>query len=857
MTEDANQAKEAVDSAQTSVDQAQTNFDTAQKNLADANTNKTTADSQVEAKKSEVSTAKDAVDTAQKALDTKGSKAELDQAQTDFDSAKSAQANAQKDLTEKQTAKENADKAVVPAKEDLATAKDTQSLLQEAVDHAKSKQQAQANVVTDLQNKLNQANQTATKTNVQIHVTNELKQAVQKYVNDVYANADKTTLNNDAKAIQDALTNPKKYGFPHTDITGSGSNSKIETKNNGGPLSINYIPSPEDEELMEQHNNHPLYASSKQLVGNLTNKQLLELEQFTADIINAMRDALGISDKVGHVIVNQDAINIANQLGKNEVATTNANITKDVANKYGLDYSKLRNELLIDRYGFFFNFVAQSLPWKMSYVKGMLAYNLNEYISLGILLPNGQTVTDRNGNPLYDHDLVGLESKSLLGITPNLIKQAKNNTNKDQYFGWSHPDFPNRKNDINVSTRFIFIPQSMITDKSKFDQTPLFQNTTNDTTALRSEFDQATSRLQSLTNTLTQAQVKLDTANAQVKTAQTAYDQALKQQTNADQALSTAKTALQTADQNLATAQTKLDSAKQAYADSLKDTATKQEALKQAQTTLAQKQAELDNLVALQTKANSHLADANINYLNAERQLKDAQNQLAVAKDAFNKATSTQKEAQKQADQDPAELQEALVTAQQNLVTAQTNLAQAQAQKDEAQKIFDTESAKLQELQTKLTEAKQALETAKTNATKANNHYESLLNADKNLAQAQTAYDQAVLAYNKVQADLATAQAKLASAKQTQQQAQAELAKAKQEQMTLMNFEKAYQAAQSENPARKLNVHTVGNEKQQPAKKNNVLPQMGDKNSLAGVVLGMMTTLTALGTAIVSRRKRS
>ena len=440
MTEDANQAKEAVDSAQTSVDQAQTNFDTAQKNLADANTNKTTADSQVEAKKSEVSTAKDAVDTAQKALDTKGSKAELDQAQTDFDSAKSAQANAQKDLTEKQTAKENADKAVVPAKEDLATAKDTQSLLQEAVDHAKSKQQAQANVVTDLQNKLNQANQTATKTNVQIHVTNELKQAVQKYVNDVYANADKTTLNNDAKAIQDALTNPKKYGFPHTDITGSGSNSKIETKNNGGPLSINYIPSSEDEELMEQHNNHPLYASSKQLVGNLTNKQLLELEQFTADIINAMRDALGISDKVGHVIVNQDAINIANQLGKNEVATTNANITKDVANKYGLDYSKLRNELLIDRYGFFFNFVAQSLPWKMSYVKGMLAYNLNEYISLGILLPNGQTVTDRNGNPLYDHDLVGLESKSLLGITPNLIKQAKNNTNKDQYFGWSHPD---------------------------------------------------------------------------------------------------------------------------------------------------------------------------------------------------------------------------------------------------------------------------------------------------------------------------------------------------------------------------------------------------------------------------------
>lgn len=82
-------------------------------------------------------------------------------------------------------------------------------MLQEAVDHAKSKQQAQANVVTDLQNKLNQANQTATKTNVQIHVTNELKQAVQKYVNDVYANADKTTLNNDAKAIQDALTNPK------------------------------------------------------------------------------------------------------------------------------------------------------------------------------------------------------------------------------------------------------------------------------------------------------------------------------------------------------------------------------------------------------------------------------------------------------------------------------------------------------------------------------------------------------------------------------------------------------------------------------------------------------------------------
>lgn len=82
-------------------------------------------------------------------------------------------------------------------------------MLQDAVDQARSEQQAQANVVTDLQNKLNQATQTATKTNVQIHVTDELKQAVQKYVNNVYANVDKTTLNNDAKAIQDALTNPK------------------------------------------------------------------------------------------------------------------------------------------------------------------------------------------------------------------------------------------------------------------------------------------------------------------------------------------------------------------------------------------------------------------------------------------------------------------------------------------------------------------------------------------------------------------------------------------------------------------------------------------------------------------------
>lgn len=586
----------------------------------------------------------------------------------------------------------------------------------------------------------------------------------------------------------------------------------------------------------------------------MTQEQLNEINQTLADTINAIRDAFGISDKVGHVIANKDAISIANQVS-NDQAAKNPH-TNNVTSQYGLNHNTFIRELLLDESSTVLNEANHIIPWNFAYFKTFLLHQFESEFNSNYKYPLGDIV-DRKGNILYDHDANGTITKSILGISSMLIQQAKNNTNKDQFFGYSSPEFPNRTYTTNNSERFIFIPQSMITDKSKFDQTPLFQNTTTDTTALRSKLDQANSRLQSLTNTLTQAQAKLDTANAQVKTAQTAYDQALKSQANADQTLTTAKTALQNADQNVATAQAKLDSAKQAYADSLKDTATKQEALKQAQTTLAQKQAELDNLVALQAKANSHLADVNTNYLNAERQLKDAQNQLAVAKDAFDKATSAQKEAQKQADQDPAELQEALVTAQQNLAMAQANLAKAQAQKDEAQKIFDTESAKLQELQVKLTEAKKALETAKTNATKANDHYESLINADKNLAQAQKDYDQAVLAYDKAQADLATAQAKLASAKQTQQQAQAELAKAKQEQMTLMNFEKAYQAAQSENPARKLNVHTVGNEKQQPAKEDNVLPQMGDKNSLAGVVLGMMTTLAALGTAIVSRRKRS
>lgn len=636
LTEDANKAKDEVDSAQTSIDQAQTNFDTAQKNLADANTNKTTADSQVEAKKSEVSTAKDAVDTAQKALDTKGSKAELDQAQTDFDSAKSTKANAQKDLAEKQTAKENADKAVAPAKEALATAKDTQNLLQEAVDQAKSEQQAQVNVVTDLQNKLDQATQTTNKTNVQIHVTNELKQAVQKYVNDVYANADKTTLNNDAKAIQDIWSRPANAGFKSTGMSAaSGTQAKIQEYDTKNAFSITFTPSQKDYETMPQQK-HQVDAIME-ITNNLTNEQINELNQTLADTINAIRDTFGISDKVGHVIANKDAINIANQVS-NFGSAKNPQ-TNNIASQYGLNHNSFIRELLLDESSHMLNDANYTIPWNLAYFKTFLLHQFESEVNSNYKYPLGDIV-DRKGDILYDHDANGTITKSILGISPMLIQQAKNNTNKDQFFGYSSPEFPNRAYTTNNSERFIFIPQSMITDKSKFDQTPLFQNTTTDTSALRPELDQATSRLQSLTNTLTQAQAKLDTANAQVKTA-------------------------------------------------------------------------------------------------------------------------------------------------------------------------------------------------------------------------QTAYDQAVLAHDKAQADLTTAQAKLDSAKQAQQQAQAELAKVKQEQMTLMNFEKAYQAAQNENPARKLNVHTVGNEKQQPAKENNVLPQMGDKNSLAGVVLGMMTTLAALGTAIVSRRKRS
>lgn len=550
---------------------------------------------------------------------------------------------------------------------------------------------------------------------------------------------------------------------------------------------------------------------------NLTDDQLKELNIWIVNMLNQIPSQLGFDT---HYVLTPESINYAKIVAEN--AQTAGFNHSNSALKAGAEYINGANDQMES--------IAQG------YQKQSSLNTLKSYIYEALI-----TMLFKDAQSNWGH------AKHL--TTENMYHRNQ----KEIYFGFAI--------DKNGILRFeTFTPKDKnFVNKSGFIALDSKQNTSN---VLNNELQNAKKSQEAAQvnynnakNELSQIQAKLDTANAQVKTAQTAYDQALKSQANADQTLTTAKTALQNADQNVATAQAKLDSAKQAYADSLKDTATKQDALKQAQATLAQKQAELDNLVALQSKANSHLADANTNYLNVERQLKDAQHQLAVAKDAFNKATSAQKEAQKQADQDPAKLQEALVTAQQNLVTAQTNLAQAQ--KDEAQKIFDTENSKLQELQAKLADAKQALETAKTNATKANDHYESLLNADKNLAQAQTAYDQAVLAYNKAQADLTTAQAKLDSAKQAQQQAQAELAKAKQEQMTLMNFEKAYQAAQSENPARKLNVHTVGNEKQKPAKKNNVLPQMGDKNSLAGVVLGMMTTLAALGTAIVSRRKRS
>ncbi|KRL84191.1 hypothetical protein [Ligilactobacillus apodemi] len=565
----ANTEQQAVDSAQDAYDTAQAQQTTAEKNLSDAQTNKETADAQVETKTAEVSQVQADVDSAQKALDSQGASDTLSQTQTDYDNAVTAQKDAESDVTAKTEAKQNTDNQLADAQNALNDATTAQQSAQTAVDNATSAQQAQASEVAKLEQQLANANQSTQTSNIQVSVTDELKAAVQKYVNDTYAGADKTTLSNDAKAIQGAWDTQRTTPVSVTSTKYSGSEAIIITTNDYSPIIINYTPSQSDYDLLPQADQYNEYGELSHMTKKLTPSQILEIEQFVADMINATRDAFGISDKVGHVILNQDAIDLAQELAYQDPVTVNKDLAKSIAEKYGVSYATLLNELLYEQTGTYLESPDFMYKYQMVWLKIDVARTFPGLLNRDYKIVGGSLV-NKNGNTIYDNNTVGAYSKSILGISPYQLSQVKDTTNKDSYFGFNTASLP-PQDTTNPMDRFIYIYPSMITDPSKFDTTSLSPSTT-DTSALQSQLATAKDKLNTLNSALSQAQANLDSANTALTNAQ-----------NASNALTSAQATLQAANDNLATATTALAQAKQAYEDSLKDTATKEANLQQAQ----------------------------------------------------------------------------------------------------------------------------------------------------------------------------------------------------------------------------------------------------------------------------------
>ena len=431
-------------------------------------------------------------------------------------------------------------------------------------------------------------------------------------------------------------------------------------------------------------------------INHLTADQIKELSLFSADLLNQVRNQLGLPK----VIVTEGSLKLAKDVTDNYVSDNWNKFDHDVD---GISRAAEENGLLSGG-----NFYEDAI-FSSDFSEASTMDDLKSILYTGIV-----TMIGGSGDEM-------LHAAGLLGVDFG----DDISTGKEQYFSAGTSMFPIKEDQMWITKmgHFFNVSKDYIRDSAKFSTTEVPGTSTED---LVTQLNTAKAKLASATDALnkakdadTQAQQILTKNKAELTTAQ---DNLTKAQ-NVPVQTETAQKALTDAQNKLA-ADTKINEDAQAKKEAaLGDEAAKQKVLDQANANLATAQkaltdaqakqkaaennlsAEKAKLASLQQVANEKIQDVKA----AQVALDDSKNKLAALENAplLVKAAEDKLSAAQKA-LDPVE--NVLVSEKAKLSALKQDLADAQADVTTAQKNYDEKLAVQAKAQTDLDNAKKVLQ---------------------------------------------------------------------------------------------------------------------------------------------------
>lgn len=669
-------AQDNVNTAQTNLDKAKADTQNASDSLQKAKANETTAQKAVDEQTNKVADAQSNVDKAQ--ADVTTAQNNVNAAQKTVDDAKAAMdpANVQAtvDAANKAEAQVNQDKQdVATAQTNLENAKAADATRQTNIDNAqKAVNTAQANV--DFSTKQ------AQEMKDQLNKYQGIKDAAQKEVdglNDKLANVNTITISDVEaykKAFNDWYTGSKR-----------GENWTEEDKNflNDFMNSNTYKGNAADKNITVD-------------INHLTADQIKELSLFSADLLNQVRNQLGLPK----VIVTEGSLKLAKDVTDNYVSDNWDKFDHDVD---GISRAAEENGLLSGG-----NFYEDAI-FSSDFSEASTMDDLKSILYTGIV-----TMIGGSGDEM-------LHAAGLLGVDFG----DDISTGKEQYFSAGTSMFPIKEDQMWITKmgHFFNVSKDYIRDSAKFSTTEVPGTSTED---LVTQLNTTKAKLASATDALnkakdadTQAQQILAKNKAELITAQ---DNLTKTQ-NVPVQTETAQKALTDAQNKLAT-DTKINEDAQAKKEAaLGDEAAKRKVLDQANANLATAQKALTDAQAKQKAAENNLSAEKVKLASlqqvanektqdvktAQVALDDVKNKLAALENApLLLKAAEDKLAAAQKVLDPVE--NVLVSEKAKLSALKQDLADAQADVTTAQKNYDEKLAIQTKAQTDLDNAKKVLQ---------------------------------------------------------------------------------------------------------------------------------------------------
>ena len=319
-------------------------------------------------------------------------------------------------------------------------------------------------------------------------------------------------------------------------------------------------------------------------IANLTSEVEREINLFTADLINQIRDAFGTP----RAIVTEDSMGIAKEVAK--ASKTEGDHDFDALDKVGKDYGVL----LAENLGFSDTEVSNLAELKESIYENLIAMMFLDF------------------EPNWGH---ALSLASLDNTKPNVVYQ--------QYIGVSvrkNKEFP-------FSLHIDGTSDNVIKESSKFNKTKVVTANNNNTKALQEKLSLAQS-------TYDNAVKASNEAKSTVQSAQTAY-------TNAETALANARTHLS----DLLGNKTDVPALEKALADAKDKLAQDTKALQTAKESLALAKSNATDKAKALAEAKTALANAKAEQSTANQSLETAKGELEVLTKAHDVAVLARKSA--------------------------------------------------------------------------------------------------------------------------------------------------------------------------------------------------------------------